>query len=166
METELKKLVVYYSLTGNTAHIGKTVAEAMGADVAELKLKRGLSRWGFVRYLQAAKQALWKESPELLPMDKDPAAYDVLCIGTPVWAFSFAPPLRTFFETVKVSGKKIALFCSCLCCPGKTLERMKEELAGNDLIGEIVFVKLLGDRENNGEKAVKWARDIIVRVGA
>ena len=166
MESEMKKLVIYYSLSGNTAYIGKTIAEGMGADVVELKLKKEMSRWGFVKYLQAAKQALLKERPELLPMDKDPASYDVLCIGTPVWAFSFAPALRTFFENVKVSGKKIALFCSSGGGPGKTIEKMKEELAGNNIIGEIGFVKPLADKDKNREKAVKWAQEIAGKIDA
>ena len=33
METHVKKLVIYYSLDGNTAFIAKTIAEATGSAV-------------------------------------------------------------------------------------------------------------------------------------
>ena len=165
MESEPRKLVVYYSLSGNTAFIGKTIAETIGADVLELMLKKEMKPRGFMKYVRGGKQVFRKEKPELLPMDKEPSSYDVLFIGTPVWAFSFTPALRTFFENVKLSGKKIALFCCSGGGPGKTVEKMKKQLAGNDFIGEIGFIEPLRDKHKNREKAVNWAREIMGKIG-
>jgi len=39
-----------------------------------------------------------KEKPELKAFDKDLDKYDLIFIGTPVWAFNYTPAIYTFFE--------------------------------------------------------------------
>ncbi|MFH1472213.1 MAG: hypothetical protein ABIF85_04880 [Nanoarchaeota archaeon] len=51
-----------------------------------------------------------REKPALLPFDKDPKDYDMIFIGTPVWAFSYSAPFNTFFHETELKNKKIALF--------------------------------------------------------
>jgi flavodoxin len=53
-----------------------------------------------------------KEKPVLYSFDKNPNDYDLIFIGTPVWAFSYAPAFNSFFDKIKIINKKIALF-SC-----------------------------------------------------
>jgi len=158
----MKKLIVYYSLEGNTRCIARLIAETVGADLLELKPKDDISPTGFSRFLKGGGQVMKKAQPELLPFDKRPEDYDCLIIGTPVWAWSYAPALATFFSSTALKDKKIALFCCSGGGPGKTLEKMKGKLAGNEFIGEIEFIDpARRNKEQNAEKAKAWAQKVL-----
>lgn len=157
-----KKLVVYYSFEGNTKFIGETVAEEIGAELLVLKPKSEISSRGFMKYFLGGKQVILKQSPKLEGFPNNFSNYDLIFIGTPVWAWNYAPPLRSFFAQVRLTGKKIALFCCSGGSKGKTFEEMKKELKENKLLGEKEFIEpLKNDKEENEKIARKWAREIV-----
>lgn len=159
----MKTLVIYYSLSGNTKLIAETIAKEIGADILELKTKNSLiGKIGFLKYFWGGKQVIMKETPELMPLKKDFAKYDLIFIGTPVWAFSFAPPLKTLFSKRVVQNKKVALFCSHGGGIGKTIENMKKEMEGNDFVGQIDFLEPLHeDTKGKIELTKVWAKSIV-----
>lgn len=156
----MKTLIIYYSFEGSTKFIAETMAKEIGADLLELKPEKELKSHGFSKFIWGGRQVVMKTKPKLLPCAKNFNDYDLILIGTPVWAFTFTPPLRTFFSEVKLENKKIALFCCSDGQPGKTFKNMKEELNGNEFVGEMEFVDVVKKREENGEKAVKWAKGL------
>jgi flavodoxin len=155
-----RSLVVYYSLEGNTRFVAGVLAAASGADILELNVLACAPR-GFKKYFWGGRQVVMKERPALAPFDKDPAAYDLIWIGTPVWAFSFSPAIRTFFSQIPLRGKKIALFCCSGGGPGPTLSHMEKELAGNIIMGCKHFVEPLRDTDKNASAARAWAADVM-----
>lgn len=157
----MKSLVVFFSLSGNTRFIAEAIAQAIGADSLELKPTKELRGGNFMKHFWGGKQVVHKEKPELELLEKNAADYDQIVIGTPVWAFTFAPAVRTFFSQVKLAGKKIALFCCCDGMAGKTIENMKKELAGNELVGEIILKRTAKDREVNKAAAISWITQIL-----
>lgn len=160
MDSAKKMLVIYYSFEGNTRLIAEAVAHEIKADILELKVKNDIKTKGFLKFFWGGKQVVQKKTPELLPFSKDPAEYDVIFIGTPVWAYTFAPALRTFFKDVKLKDKKIVLFCTHEGSPAKTFENMKKELEGNDIISESDFVDVLKNPQQNSLDAKIWAGNI------
>ncbi|MCC5909974.1 MAG: NAD(P)H-dependent oxidoreductase [Clostridiaceae bacterium] len=161
-EETLKKLVVYYSFEGNTKYVAETIAETTGADLLELKLEKEISSKGAMKYFWGGAQVLMKKKPNLRALDKNPQEYDIIFIGTPVWAWTFAPPLNTFFSNVKLKGKKIALFSCNRGQNGKTFRNMKTELENNDIVGTIDFFDpLLNNKEENRTKTKNWAQEIV-----
>lgn len=158
----MKILVIYYSFDGNCRFIAQAIAQAAGAELLELKPKKEIGSHGFMKYFWGGRQVIMKQKPELLPLDKQSDQYDVLFIGSPVWAWSYAPALATFFSTVTLTGKKIALFCCHGGGKGKTLEKMKGNLSGNEIIGQIDFVEpLMFHKEGKSEKARQWAQELL-----
>ena len=159
----MKKLVVYYSLEGNTKLIAQKIAEATGADLLELKLKKEtIDPHSLSKYLWGGRQVVMKEKPELFPFEVDPNQYDLLFIGTPVWAWNYSPPINTFLSGTKLADKKIALFCSHGGAMEKTFKNMEKELAGNKIVGKIDFEEpLKNNPEECAEKAKRWAIEII-----
>ena len=158
-----KVLIIFYSFEGNTKLIAENIAKEINSDILELKPVKEVKTKGFMKFFWGGKQAMMNEKPELQPMDKNPADYDIIFIGTPVWAWGPSPPLKTFFDTQKISGKKIALFCCHGGGKGKTLEKMKKALGfDNEFIGQIDFRDPLKNRtEVNIQKAIKWAKGIL-----
>lgn len=158
----MNKLVIFYSLNGNTKLIAENIAQAAGADLLELKPKKDIPSKGLMKYLQGGKAAVTKAKTELLPFDKDPGQYDLFFIGTPVWAGTYTPALNTFFATHPLSNKKIALFCCHLGGKGKIFDKMKEVLKDNHILGEIDFKEpLKKNTDENIKKARDWTEIII-----
>ena len=157
----MKKLVVYYSLQGNTKLIARKVAEEMGAELLALKPEKPLNPRGVMKFLRGGKQVFFKEKPPLKPLKKDPLAYDLICIGTPVWAATFAPPVRTFLDTCPLKHKKLAFFCCFGGGPAGCLSDLEKALDDNEILGSIAFREpRRKDTAENLEKAAAWAKKI------
>ena len=84
----MKTLVVYYSRTGNTKKIAEEIAQKLGADTEELIDQKNLT--------------------EIDTLIKNPDDYDVVIIGTPIWAGGITPAIRTYLSIHKI--KKSAFF--------------------------------------------------------
>jgi len=115
----MKNWLYYYSLNGNTKFIAGQIALETGADVLELKPKTDIPEKGFMRYLWGGREVMAKQTPLLSDPGKKAEEYEMIFIGTPVWAFSFAPAVRSFFKNVHLENKKIALFCCSAELKGK-----------------------------------------------
>ena len=158
----MKPLVVHYSFSGNTRMIAQAIAEAAGADILELRRADGGHASGLSVFFKGGREAVAGAQPALEPLSCNPAAYDFLFIGTPVWAFTYAPPLATFFSTVPLTGKRIDLFCCHGGMKGRTFTAMKRALKGNDIAGEIDFRDpLKHDPAAQAGRAKEWARGLV-----
>lgn len=154
-----KKLVIYYSLTGNTRFIAEIIGSEINADLLELKPVKEIKIRGLVTFISGGRQVMMKEKPKLLPLSKNPNDYDVIFIGTPVWAWNFSPPIRSFFGQIKLQNKRVGLFCCHGGQVGKTLTNMQKALDGNEILGTIDFFEpLKNNPEKNTALAAKWAR--------
>ncbi len=47
----MKKLVIFYSFEGNTKLIAENIAQAIGADLLELKPKKKMKSKGFMKFV-------------------------------------------------------------------------------------------------------------------
>jgi flavodoxin len=126
---ERRALVVYYSRTGTTAKVGRAVADALGADVEEIvdtADRRGLLGW-----LRSGRDAFRKRKAAIGPVARDPAAYDVVVVGTPVWAGSMTPAVRTYLTRYGDRFPEVAFF---LTTGGTSIEKVLRAMA--ELIGK------------------------------
>lgn len=160
-----RKLVMYYSLEGNTRFIARAIAEAIGADILEIKPQKAIDSHSFRKYIWGGMQVILKEKPALLPFQKEPRDYDIIFLGTPVWAGCFSSPLRSVFSRVNFQGKKVALFCCHRGGKGNIFAKMKKNLAGATILGEIDFNRpLQNNTEASKHQAQTWAREIIAGI--
>jgi flavodoxin len=158
----MKKLIVFYSLDGNTKLMAESMAAEIGADLLELKPVKEITRNNFMKIFAGGKQAMTKAEPELMPFNVKPADYDLIFIGTPVWAWTYAPALRTFFKQNKLVNKKIALFCCHGGGPRNFFEKFEEAVAGNNIVGKIEFKDpIRNQKERDIQIARDWAKLII-----
>ncbi|MCX7274811.1 MAG: NAD(P)H-dependent oxidoreductase [Burkholderiales bacterium] len=106
-------LVVYFSRSGNTRRLATEIAEACGADLEEL-VPVG-SREGVRGYLRASFEALLGLSPALQPLQHRLQDYETVIIGTPIWVWNIAGPVRSFVRAHRAALQQVtlALFCTC-----------------------------------------------------
>lgn len=106
----MKTLVVYYSRTGNSRKIAEELAEALDADLEELKERA--NRAGAKGYMLAGRDAMKKRPADLLPLEHDPADFDLVVIGGPCWAGSMCTPTRTYGIEQKDHLSRVAFFAT------------------------------------------------------
>ena len=138
----MKNLIVYYSMLGNTEYAANMIADNTGADLLRIEPEKAYPDKGFKKFLWGGKSAVMGDKPKLLPYEFDAGKYDRIIFGTPVWASTFTPPLRTFIAEngEKLKGKNFALF---LCYAGggadKASEKLKKELGIEAFDAELVL---------------------------
>ena len=68
--------------------------------------------------------------PQILPLSVDPAKYDTILIGTPIWWGTYAPALRKFLAGVSWKGKTIYPFATNDKSIGHVSSDLKKALRG------------------------------------
>jgi len=106
----VKTLVVYYSRTSNTRLIGNEIAAALGGDVEDLK--DGKKRAGPIGFLLSGMEAKRKTLVQLEALTHNPSEYDLVVVGTPVWANDMCSPVRTFLSQQRTALNNVAWFCT------------------------------------------------------
>ena len=135
----MKTAVIYYSYEGNSTLIAKNVASVIETDVFEIKTVDSKKRGGLAKFIWGCSQVFMNKKPALQPLSVDMNTYDLVILGTPVWAGSPAPAIVSFLDSTRISGKKVALFCCHGGGKGKVFEKIKALLPGNTFVGEIDF---------------------------
>jgi len=156
----MKILIVYYSLDGNTKYLAESIAECVGADVLRLMPIKDIKN-NKMKYFFGGKQATMRAKPELKPFNLEPEAYDMIIIGTPVWAFTMTPAVRSFLNKVKLKDKKIGLLICHRGGIGKTITHMKELLEGNEILGITKFHEPIKGEQDKNEQICSWVQSLI-----
>jgi menaquinone-dependent protoporphyrinogen IX oxidase len=106
----MQALIVYYSRSGQTRKVAEELAKALQCDVEEIF--DTVNRAGPLGFLSAGRQAGNKSLTKLQPVKNDPSKYDLVIIGTPVWARHVSTPIRTYLAESKEKLKNVAFFCT------------------------------------------------------
>jgi flavodoxin len=106
----MANLVVYYSRTGNTKKIGEAVAKALNCDKEELIDTK--DRLGALGYVSGGYDASRKNLTILKDLQKNLMDYDLVIVGTPIWAWNVCPAVRTFLLNNKEKIKNLAFFAT------------------------------------------------------
>jgi len=107
----MKALVVFYSRSGNTRRLAEAIASAMEAPMEELRDQR--SRAGAIGWLRAGLDAIRGAATVIAPTREDVTEYDLIIIGTPIWAGKMTPAARTYLLQERERLEKVAFFASC-----------------------------------------------------
>ncbi len=157
----MKTLIIYYSLDGNVKLLSETMAQEVGADLLVLHLKKELKSDSFLKYLWGGRQVIMKESPEIEKINNNLNIYDLIVIGTPVWAANYVPAIRSFLANNILVNKKIALFCSHESNPGKALINLQAKLNNNQIISVIdFFAPLKKNKDLTLGNAKNWIKNL------
>ncbi len=139
----MQRIIVYFSLEGNTEYIADEMANELSSDKLRLVPKKAYKTSGFSKFFWGGKSAVMAEKPELEPYDVDLSAYDEIIFGFPVWASTFTQPLRTFILENKegLKGKTIAAFaCQSGAGAEKAFSKLKDCIGIDDFATTAIFI--------------------------
>lgn len=103
-------LTVYCSRTGFTRKIAEEIRARCGGQLEPIEDVR--SRSGVFGYFRSAREALTKTAIEIRPGKLHPGDFDLVILGTPVWAGNIASPMRAYLTAHRGELKQVALFCT------------------------------------------------------
>ena len=154
----MKKAVVYYSMSGNTDYVAKYISNKIDVDLVKIEPKKEYPNKGIRKFLWGGKSAVMGETPALEQYEFDSDKYDCIIFGTPVWASSFTPPIRTFIKEnkEKLNGKKLAAF---ICYMGggadKAIEKLKQCLEISELDAELILIDPKDKKSDEKDKKIE-----------
>ena len=144
-----KKLVAYFSASGVTAKVADLLADAVGADIHEIRPKvpntKADLNWMNKKSRSSIEMNDKSIRPEIAESNVKIENYDVIFLGFPIWWYVAPTIINTFLESADFSGKKIILFATSGGSKfGKTVEELKISVPASC---EIIEGKLLNGRQ-------------------
>ncbi len=106
----MKSLIVYYSYSGNTEKVAEVLADLLkdkDVTVDTHRLKPKNEKGNF--FLQCLEALRGKRAVLCGDLNFDLAGYDLVCIGSPVWAFSPTPAVNTYLDKLLNAGGRDAI---------------------------------------------------------
>lgn len=111
-ETGSESLVVYFSWSGNTENVAKSVQSQTDSDIFEIVPATSYSD-DYDTVLDVAQEEQKENArPAISGSIENIDQYDVVYVGFPNWWGDMPMILYTFFDTYDLSGKTIAPFCT------------------------------------------------------
>ena len=109
-DTVMNILVTYFSHTGNTAGVAHQIAMRSGAD--EEPVLKYDQRTGIMGKVTGAIGALMGRPSSVTEPEKEPTFYDLVLIGTPVWAAAAPPAINAWIDAHREGCKRVAFFAT------------------------------------------------------
>lgn len=158
-----KKLVAYFSASGVTAKVADMLADAVGADIHEIRPKVPYTKadlnWMNKKSRSSIEMADKTIRPEIAESNVKIENYDVIFLGFPIWWYVAPTIINTFLESADFSGKKVILFATSGGSKfGKTVEELK--ISVHDSC-EVIEGKLLNGRQTIAS-VKEWADTLSV----
>ena len=110
-----KILVAYFSASGETVRLAKTLAGVIGGDLFEIRPQTAYTAadldWNNAKSRSSVEMNDPKSRP---PMAETPrlAGYDTVFVGFPIWWYQAPRIIETFLESYDFSGKTVIPFAT------------------------------------------------------
>lgn len=157
-----KKLVVFYSYTGNTKMIAESIKNKLQCDILELKPVTEYSK----DYDQVvAEEQNSNSKDKIIPIQKievDLNNYNEIIIGSPVWWYTITPVIRTFLKENDLTGKIIKPFATNAGWLGHTFQEI-ESLCPNSKVDKgmnIVFESYSDNLVTSPDEIDNWIKNL------
>lgn len=111
-----KILVAYFSASGVTARLAKTLKEATGGDLHEIKPAKPYSsadlNWNNKQSRSSVEMNDKASRPAIAAFVENMAQYDAVFVGFPIWWYEAPRIIHTFLESYDFSGKTVVPFAT------------------------------------------------------
>ena len=140
----MKTLVAFFSAeSGRTASVAKTLANAIGADLFEIKPEKPYtsSDLNYMNPLaRCNREHITKKAVPTTGKVDGFEQYDTVLIGFPIWYGCAPSVVNSFCEQYDFTGKKVAAFATSGGSPiGKTLEKLQPYIKNGKVLDARLF---------------------------
>jgi len=130
-----KALVAYFSASGVTRSVARTLAGALSADLYEIAPATPYTDadldWRDMNSRSSVEMKDKSSRPAIADAPVNVADYDTILVGFPIWWYVAPTIVNTFLEKHDFSGKKIILFATSGGSDfGKTVDGLKSSVPG------------------------------------
>ena len=111
----MKTLVAYFSASGQTAKLAKTLAGVTGGDLFEIAPETAYTAADLDWNNAKSRSSVEMNDPKSRPaMAETPwlAGYDTVFVGFPIWWYQAPRIIETFLESYDFSGKTVIPFAT------------------------------------------------------
>jgi len=123
----MKTIIIYYSKSGYTGQVAKTISSQIPADLVEIKDAKPRAK--IQGRIFSAIDAFRENKTETIPPNVDLEDYEVVYFGTPTWASNATPAMITIIDKCDLQGKDVVLFATMNVSGGNSaINRMKEKV--------------------------------------
>ncbi|HIW41065.1 MAG TPA: NAD(P)H-dependent oxidoreductase [Candidatus Mediterraneibacter vanvlietii] len=152
-----KILIAYFSASGVTARVAKEMADAISADLYEIRPEQPYTSADLNWMNKMSRSSIEMNDPACRPAIAEPAEhmakYETILIGFPVWWYVEPRIVDTFLESYDFSGKTMIPFATS---GGSGIEKAEKSLQAHCPDAFWKKGKLL-----NGSGAAAWIKDVL-----
>ncbi len=87
--------------------------------------------------------------------------YDLIIVGTPVWASRPTPTIINYLQKNDLSGKKVAVFFTQGNSAPQAIEETKALMPNSNYLGEIALVNPLTNKEECKKQVTAWCKTLL-----
>lgn len=155
-----KILIAYFSASGETGKLAKTLAGVTGGDLFEIRPETAYTsadlNWMDKKSRSTIEMKDEHSRPAIAGRVEDMAQYGTVFVGFPIWWYQAPRIIETFLEGYDFSGKTIIPFAtSGGSGMGKTNEHLAPSCRGAKLLNGKVF-----KRGVSKEELAAWAESL------
>lgn len=130
-----KVLVAYFSASGETQRLAKTVADVTGGKLFEIQPQQKYTsadlNWNDKKSRSTTEMNDAKSRPAIANRVENIQEYDTVFVGFPIWWYQAPRIIETFLESYDLEGKRVVPFAtSGGSAMGKTAEILKKACPG------------------------------------
>lgn len=134
-----KILIAYFSASGETAKLAKTLSAVTGGDLFEIRPETAYTsadlNWMDKKSRSTVEMQDKSSRPAIAAPCSNLADYDTIFVGFPIWWYVAPTIINTFLESGDFSGKKIVLFATSGGSGfGKTVANLKDSAPGATIV--------------------------------
>ena len=151
-------LIVCYSRTGTTRRVAEAIVQATGAALETVTEAR--SRTGFLNYMRSGKEALFKRAAPIEPTQHDPADFDLVVLGCPVWAGHIPSPMLAYIDTNRRHLRRVAFFATQHTASADKMFRQMAGEIGLEPIATLVLLQRDVEADACGDAIERFAAEL------
>ncbi len=152
-----KILIAYFSASGVTARVAREMAEAVGADLYEIRPAQPYTSADLDWRDPKSRSTVEMNDPACRPAIAEPVQdigqYDTILIGFPIWWYVEPRIVDTFLESYDFSGKTLIPFATS---GGSSIEKAQKSLQAHCSGASWSAGRLL-----NRSGAADWAKSLL-----
>lgn len=153
----MKKLVIYYSLTGTLDKVAKLVAKKANADIYRIQPDRKYDLDMWATWDQAQKEIASNDMPGIKGALPNISDYDQIIIGGPVWGYSISNPIHSFLNQTDFKGKTVSAFWTYYDHDEKYVKTLNAALKNAKYVPGIdLTMSVLNNSSELNNKVDKW----------